>query len=122
METDPSPAVGTILVGVSGINAGITGNVVAELAVAPASFTPCTVNVYSVPLVSPVTVMGVVVPVTLMLPGFAVTINEVAPLPLGVKYTTTIPSPGAAIMLLGIKGSGIGVTALDGADDADVPK
>jgi len=42
--------------------------------VSPVAFLATTVNVYVVPFVSPVTVMGLPLPVAVMLPGFEVTV------------------------------------------------
>ena len=59
----------------------------------PTALDATTVNVYEVPGVRPVTVIGDEDPVAVMLPGLEVTVNDVAagPLLAGVNATTTCP-------------------------------
>jgi hypothetical protein len=72
------------MVGASGVVAGVVAGVVgvteleaAEELLFAKLFVATTVNVYDVPAVSPVTVIGELEPVTLMLPGLEVTIYDV---------------------------------------------
>jgi hypothetical protein len=57
------PKVATALVGAPGTVAGVTDALGAEALPGPTPFVATTVNVYAVPLVSPTTVIGLVVPV-----------------------------------------------------------
>ena len=93
----------------------------------PIALLAVTVNVYAVPLVRPVTVMGDAVPATESAPGLEVTVYPVITDPPSasgaVKVTLACPSPAVAIPIAGA-GGGVetsGVTLLDGADLALVP-
>lgn len=76
----PSPAVALTLTGAEGavggveVEVGVTGSLAAEAVPVPTAFVARTVNVYDVPLVSPLTVMGVVVPTAEKPPGLLVTV------------------------------------------------
>jgi hypothetical protein len=74
----------------------------------PMAFVAVTVKVYDVPLVSPVTVMGLLFPVALLSPGCAVTsylrIGLPPSLAGGVNDTVATPSPGSTVPIVG--GSG----------------
>jgi hypothetical protein len=66
------------------------------------AFVAITVKVYAVPLVSPVTVIGLVVPVAVILPGVEVTVNPVIPVPAGaVKVTVAWAFPAVATIFVG---------------------
>ncbi|MNE86470.1 hypothetical protein D3C80_1835730 [compost metagenome] len=52
---------------------GVTAFEASEATLLPALLTACTVNVYVTPLDSPVTVIGLPAPVTVIFPGIAVT-------------------------------------------------
>ena len=72
----------------------------------PTPLVAVTVNVYAVPLVRPVTVMGLAGPVEVILPGLEVTVYEVIvepPFKAGaVKKTVAWPlSPATAVTLVG---------------------
>jgi hypothetical protein len=75
------PAVALTLVGASGIAAGVTLFEETEAGPVPTAFDAFTVNVYAVPLVRPVTVIGLAAPLWVMLPGFEVTVYEIMGLP-----------------------------------------
>lgn len=68
------PAVTEIAVGGSGTVAGVTELLAAEDKLLPTAFVAITVNVYAVPFVRPVTVMGLPVEVAKNPPEFAVTV------------------------------------------------
>ena len=87
----------------------------------PTAFVAVTVNVYSVPLVSPVTVIGFVVPVAVIPPGLDVTVYDVIGLPPSdagaVKSTAAAVLPGTAVTIVGTPGAvAAGVTLLEAAD------
>lgn len=67
------PAIASTPVGAPGTPAGMTLLEGAEVAPMPLLFVVATVNVYDVPLVRPVTVMGLCAPVAVAPPGLAVT-------------------------------------------------
>ena len=64
----------TTFVGASGTVAGVTGALAVDAALVPAEFSAVTVNVYEVPLVSPVTTVLVAADVAVTPPGFDVTV------------------------------------------------
>jgi hypothetical protein len=70
----PLLAVAFTEVGAFGIVAGVIEFDVADVAPTPTPFVAVTVNVYAVPFVNPVTVIGDVVPVALNPPIFDVTV------------------------------------------------
>ena len=70
----PFPLVAVPMVGASGTVAGVTALLVPEEILVPYAFVAVTVNVYVVPLVSPVMVMGDAPPVAVMPPGLEVTV------------------------------------------------
>ena len=77
------------------------------------------------PLVSPVTVIGDVVPVAVMPPGLEVTVYPVIaepPLELGaVNVTVACALPAVAVPMVGAPGTVAGVTLFDAAEAAPVP-
>src|SRR5438874_1726182 len=62
--------------GGSGVPSGVTEFETADSALSPAPLVACTVNVYDVPLVSPVTVTGLELPEPVFAPGVEVTVYE----------------------------------------------
>lgn len=104
--------------GVAAVNCGAAGNVNGTTALlgalaapAPTSLTPCTVNVYDVPFVNPVTVHdnGPVVHVQVRPPGDAVTrydvIGRVPADPLAVHVTVADPAPSPTVLIDGADGA-----------------
>jgi hypothetical protein len=70
----PSPRVAVPIVGASGTVGGTTELLVEEAILVPIAFVAVTVNVYVVPFVNPVTVIGDEPPVPINPPGFEVTV------------------------------------------------
>jgi hypothetical protein len=70
----PFPRTAVIPVGASGVVAGVTEFEVAETELVPTAFVAVTVNVYVVPFVSPVIVIGELPPVAVKPPTFDVTV------------------------------------------------
>ena len=68
------PAVATPIVGAPGTVAGVTLFEAADGGPVPIALVAVTVNVYAVPLVRPVTVIGLEVPVAVIPPGEEVTV------------------------------------------------
>ena len=68
------PAVAVPIVGAPGTVAGVTLFEAAEAGPVPIALVALTVKVYTVPFVSPVTVMGLDAPVAVTLPGLDVTV------------------------------------------------
>jgi hypothetical protein len=91
----------------------------------PAALVAVTVNVYVVPLTSPVTVIGDAPPVAVNPPTFEVTVYEVIadpPLLAGaVNVTVAEPLPATAVTPVGDPGVVSGVTELEAVEDALVP-
>ena len=77
------------------------------------------------PLVKPVTVMGLAAPDLVMPPGFDVTVYEVMGLPPsdagGVKLTVACAFPAVALTPVGAPGRPRGVTLFEGFDAGPVP-
>ena len=77
------------------------------------------------PLVRPVTVIGLTVPVAVMPPGLEVTVYKVIGLPPfdagAVKATVARPPPGVAVPMVGAPGNVAGVTVLELADAVPLP-
>jgi hypothetical protein len=86
----------------------------------PDAFVAVTVNVYAVPFVNPVTVIGLLEPVAVTPPGEDVTVYDDAPAD-AVNDTTADALPGAALTFVGADGTASGVTAVDALDAEDVP-
>ena len=79
-------------------------------------FVATTVNVYAVPLVNPVTVIGLDEPVAVSPPGLDVTVYPVMlepPVAFAEKATDTCASPPVNDVMLGACGTVVAVTALD---------
>ena len=68
------PAVAVRLVGIPGTDTGITEFDADDAELVPTAFVAVTVNVYAVPLVRPVTVIGDALPVPVIPPGLEVTV------------------------------------------------
>jgi len=88
---------------------GVTELEAADAGLVPIAFVAVTVKVYAVPLVKPVTVIGLVVPVAVKLPGFDVTVKPVIALPPvlvgAVNDTVACPSPAVAVPMVGALGA-----------------
>ena len=123
------PGTAVTLVGAPGAVTGALG-VVAALATdageVPAALVEVTVNVYAVPLVSPV-IVAVIAPVVVAVlpPGAAVIvysmIREPPSLTGAVQDTAASALPAVAKTLVGATGTAIGVTAALAQEAADVP-
>jgi hypothetical protein len=68
------PRTAETLVGAPGVVAGVTALEAEEAELTPTAFVAVTVNVYEVPFVSPVIVIGEEPPVAVMPPGLEVTV------------------------------------------------
>ena len=95
----------------AGTNAGATGDTLlddADAGPVPAAFVAVTVNVYAVPLVSPVTVIGLAAPIAVIPPGFDVTVYPVIALPPSevgaVNVTVASALPAVAVPMVGLCG------------------
>jgi hypothetical protein len=121
------PAVAVPIVGAPGSVAGVTLFDGADAALVPRALVAATVNVYAVPLVSPVTVIEVHgaahVPVIPL--GDEVAVNDVIadpPLLAGaVNATVACALPGVAVPMVGAPGTVAGVTLFEAAEAAPVP-
>jgi hypothetical protein len=104
------------------VSTGVTLFEAADAALVPRLFFVVTVNVYAVPSVSPVTVMGHVVAEACAPPGEAVAVYAVIaapPLLAGaVQLTVACWSPATAEMPVGGSDGPVGVTALEAAEAA----
>jgi len=69
------------MVGAPGTVLGVTELEAPEAALVPPALVATTVKVYAVPLASPVTVIGLLVPVAVFPPGLAVTVYPVIAAP-----------------------------------------
>jgi hypothetical protein len=116
MVACPLPAVAVPIVGAFGTVAGVTALLVAEAVLVPAEFCAVTVKVYTVPLVSPVTVIGEPPLVAEKPPTFEDTVYDVIddpPLLTGaVNEMVAWPLPATALTLVGVPGTVTGVTEL----------
>ena len=107
--------VGKAVMLVTGICAavGVTELEAADAGLVPIAFVAVTVKVYAVPLVKPVMVIGLVVPVAVIPPGFDVTVKPVIGLPpvlVGtVNDTVACPSPAVAVPMVGALGAVVAV-------------
>lgn len=118
------PAVAETFVGAPGAGLpGVTAADAVEAGPLPTEFVATTVNVYDVPLVSPVTVATVPVVVAVTLPGLDVTVYCVIGAPLlagAVHVTFALPYPAVAVTVVGAFGTPFGVNDAD-APSAPVP-
>jgi hypothetical protein len=104
---------------------GITGDDALLALPVPTPLVAVTVNVYAVPLVSPVTTRGLPPPDATAPPGDAVAVYPVIGAPPvlagAVKLTNTCPWPPMPLTLVGAPGTVAGVTADDAVLGALVP-
>ena len=116
--------VGVGVVGVC-VATGVTDADAADAADVPPAFVAVTVNVYAVPLVRPDTTHEPDAPVIVQVapPGDASTVCDVAghASSASATVTLTVPSPATTVGAAGTLGIGMGVTAADAGDAADVP-
>ncbi|HET7549055.1 MAG TPA: hypothetical protein VFJ86_14890 [Usitatibacter sp.] len=121
------PAVAMPMVGAPGTVTGVTLLEAAEGALAPTALFAVTVNVYAVPLVSPLTGMEAhgAAHDPVMPEGEEVAVYEVigAPPSLAgaVKVTVAWALPAVAVPIVGAPGTVAGVTLFDAADAGPVP-
>ena len=120
----PSPGIVSLIVGAPGTVAGTTFTV-ADAAPVPTAFDAVTAHLYTVPLVSPVTLIGDAPPGAEILPGLQVAVKPVMALPPllagAVKAMPATVLPAVAVPMTGADGTPTGVT-LTGADAAPGPK
>ena len=118
------PATADTPVGAPGTVTGVTPADAVDSTLLPTVLVACTVNVYAVPFVRPVTVQGLAEHDTDP-PGEPVTVNAVIVEPPlltgGVKLTTAELFPATADTPVGGPGTVIGVTAADGVDSVLLP-
>src|SRR5688572_8163986 len=84
----------------------------------PSAFVAATVQVYTWPLVRPITTMGEAVPMALTGPGEQLALNEVMGLPPsdpGLKEIVTWPAPARMPDMVGAPGTAAKVTVTDRA-------
>ena len=103
---------------------GVT-ELLAELAAElPLEFVATAVNVYAVPLVNPVTVIGLDEPVPVMFPGLDVTVYPVMlepPVALAENATDTCAFPPVTAPIVGACGTVVAVTPVEADEADDVP-
>jgi len=102
----PLPLTAVTFVGACGTVAGVTSADAVDAAETPTALVAVTVNVYAVPFVNPVTVIGLLEPVAVC-PPEDVTIYCVTALPpsnAGVNATSTEPSPAVTPEMTGASG------------------
>ena len=91
----------------------------------PLALVAWTVNVYAVPLVRPVTVIGDPAELALMPPGFDVAVYEVIGEPPsdagGVNVTVACALPAVAVPMVGAPGTAAGVALFDALESAPLP-
>jgi hypothetical protein len=96
------PPVAVPIVGAPGPVEGVTEFEATLAGLFPLAFVANTVKVYAVPLVSPVTVIGLAVPIAVILPGVEVTVYPVIPEPAGaVKVIVAWAFPAVATTFVG---------------------
>jgi hypothetical protein len=127
------PGVALTPVGAPGADkdAGVTEFDAADSGLVPTEFVADTVNVYAVPLVSPVTDVLVAggLPLTIVgacavVPMYGVTVYSVIALPPledAVQLTTAEPLPAVAVTAVGAAGGPAGATAVDCDEGRPVP-
>ena len=122
----PLPAVAVTFVGAPGTVAiddvGVTLFDGADASPTPCPFVAATVKVYAVPLVRPVTVIGLAVPVAVLLPDVEVTVYKVIELPPlaagGLKLTVAREFPAVAVPIVGALGAVAAETQPSNLNDA----
>jgi hypothetical protein len=110
------------MVGAPGTVAGVTLLESDEATLVPTPFVAVTVQVTGVPLVSPLTTMGELIPPALCVPQ--VTVNPVIGEPLSapaVNTTVTLLLPRVAALMVGAAGAAAGVALFEAAEAALVP-
>ena len=121
----PLPATAVGFPGSPGGKVGVTAEDAADADDVPSALVAVEVNVYAVPLISPVTVHEPDDPVTVHVspPGEAVTVYEVGVPPVDGATTVTVAEafPGTAVGVPGAPGGLRGITGAEIADCADVP-
>jgi hypothetical protein len=124
-EACPFPPVAVPTVGVPGTVAGVMEFDAADDVPVPTALVAVTLKVYAVPLVSPMTVMGEVVPVPVSPPGVEVTVYPVIadpPVdPGAVNVTEACAFPEVAVPTVGAPGTVAAVTEFEVEEDALVP-
>jgi hypothetical protein len=122
---DPSPTTTLGAAGTFGLAIGVTEADGADAADVPPAFVAVAVNVYAVPFVKPDTTHEPDAPVIVQVapPGDASTVCDVAGHTSRASETDTRTdaSPMATLGAAGTLGRGMGVTAADAADAAEVP-
>ncbi|MFA6290802.1 MAG: hypothetical protein WC637_03420 [Victivallales bacterium] len=123
----PFPLTAVPIIGASGTVAGVTAAETADACPDPTAFVALTVKLYAVPFVSPVTVIGLVFPVSVFPPTVDVTVYDVMATPPldkgGVKKTVAWVFPLIQVTAVGAPGSdAVGAMMLEGADGSLVPR
>src|SRR5215469_2957797 len=102
-------------VGASGARNGCTAVDGGDAVPGPSAFVAVIVNVYEVPLVSPITVSGEAGPLAVSPPGDEVTVYDVTGRPPsvtgGLNATVTWWFPGVSVLMDAGPGTSVGVTA-----------
>ncbi len=121
----PLPASAITSVGASGTVLGVTLFDAAEVLPLPAAFVAKTSNVYAVPFVNPLTVIGLSVPDAVIPPGLDVTVYPVIvapPLLSGtLKITSACSFPIVAETSVGAPGMVLGVTLFEEVEGSLFP-
>jgi hypothetical protein len=121
----PLPGVAVTPVGEPGIVDGVTELLALDAVLVPIEFVAVTVNVYAVPFVRPVTVIGDEPPVAVNPPVFELTVYNVIPEPPllagALKETVAWPFPGVAVTPVGAPGTVAGTTELLVPEEVLVP-
>jgi hypothetical protein len=120
---EPFPAAPARFVGASGIVDGVVALLAVDAVLVPFAFVAVTVNVYAVPFVRPVIVIGDDPPVAVA-PVFEVTVYLVIvepPLLGALNEIVAVPFPLVAVTFVGVPGGPEGTTELLVPDDVLVP-
>ena len=121
----PLPAVAVPIVGAPGTVAGEIELLGLDATLVPTLLVAVTVNVYALPLASPVTVSGEALPVAVKPPVFDVTVYEVMVDPPfdagGVNEIVAWPLPRTAVTPVGAFGTVTGVTEFEAEEFALLP-
>ena len=108
-----------------GVITGVTELEATEDGPVPAALVAVSVKVYTEPLVRPVTGIGLVAPVAVILPGLDFTVYKVIGLPFDTgawKETVAAALPTVAETPVGAPGTvNVGVTLLDGDEAGPMP-
>lgn len=120
-----SAAVATRFAGASGMVAGVTELLAPDDVLVPIAFVAVTVNVYAVPFVRPVIVIGDEPPEAVNPPVLEVTVYEIIAepplLPGAEKTTLASPFPSVAVPIVGAPGTVAGTIELLVAEAVLVP-